>query len=256
VHNIDAKIAIPACKAAVQAAPDDPRIAYQLGRAYFAAKAYESARTEYEKADAANYALATNNLANIYSEGLGVTGDPPRALALFRKAASAGLGIAMYNLGLVYWSGSDGVAKDFKEARDWYLKGANAGNVSSMAAYAGMVYYAQGGPKDLSEARQWFTKAAEGGDAYAMNELGVMWWFGQGGPRDREAARRWLRKAADGGAEKAIAFFARENGRHSSQRGSRSSGDGNSGGYQSQRQGLSNRGIPCFVPSEKMLGGC
>jgi hypothetical protein len=34
-------------------------------------------------------------------------------------------------------------------------------------------------------------------------------------------------------------------------------GDGGSGGYSAApRQGLSNRGIPCFMPSEKVLGGC
>jgi hypothetical protein len=48
--QIDPKIAIPACEAAAAAAPNDPRIAFQLARAYEAAKAYEPARVQYAKA--------------------------------------------------------------------------------------------------------------------------------------------------------------------------------------------------------------
>ena len=47
--KIDPKIAIPARDAAAKAAPNDPRIAFQLARAYFAAKAYEVARVQYAK---------------------------------------------------------------------------------------------------------------------------------------------------------------------------------------------------------------
>jgi thioredoxin-like negative regulator of GroEL len=44
LEKIDPKIAIPACDAAAKAAPNDPRVAFLLGRAYLAAKDYESAR--------------------------------------------------------------------------------------------------------------------------------------------------------------------------------------------------------------------
>ena len=70
--KIDPKIAIPACGAAAKAAPNDPRTAFQLGRAHFAAKDYESARAQYTKADEMGYAVATNNLAVMYLDGLGV----------------------------------------------------------------------------------------------------------------------------------------------------------------------------------------
>src|SRR4051812_13922469 len=49
-NKMDAKIAISACEAAAKVAPDDPRIAYQLGRSYLTVKAYESARAQFEKA--------------------------------------------------------------------------------------------------------------------------------------------------------------------------------------------------------------
>jgi len=51
LDKVDPKIAVPACEAALKAAPNNPRIMYQLGRAYNAGKAYDSARTQYAKAD-------------------------------------------------------------------------------------------------------------------------------------------------------------------------------------------------------------
>lgn len=88
IDKIDPKIAVPACEGAATVLPRDTRIAYQLGRAYFAAKAYESARMQYDRASKEGYALATNNLANIYMEGLGVPVDRVRALSLLENAAN------------------------------------------------------------------------------------------------------------------------------------------------------------------------
>ncbi len=96
--KIDPKVAIPACEAARKAAPDDPRIAYQLGRAYHATKAYELARVHYEAAVDAGYLMAINNLAAYYTGGLGVPVDVPRGIAMFEKAANGGLPLAMRNL--------------------------------------------------------------------------------------------------------------------------------------------------------------
>jgi hypothetical protein len=48
--KIDLKIAIPACEAAAKVAPNDPRVASQLGRAFLAAKAYDSSRAYFKLA--------------------------------------------------------------------------------------------------------------------------------------------------------------------------------------------------------------
>jgi hypothetical protein len=41
VSALKASLAVPACEAALKFAPDEPRIIYQLGRAYGVAKEYE-----------------------------------------------------------------------------------------------------------------------------------------------------------------------------------------------------------------------
>lgn len=193
--KVDPKIAIPACEAAAREAPDDPRILFQLGRAYGAAKAYESARESYAKADAAGYALATNNLAVLYSDGLGVPADHARAQRLLEKAANAGLSIAMYSLGANYRDGF-GVAKDFQLARQWFLRAAEAGHVAAMDSYALLLFRGEGGPKDIVAARHWFQKAAAAGNVLAMNTLDHN---ATGVARDYAEARRWYEKAAAAG---------------------------------------------------------
>jgi hypothetical protein len=61
--SIDPKIAIPACQEAASAAPENPRILFQLGRAYAAAKANESARAYVQKASDLGYPPAQASLA-------------------------------------------------------------------------------------------------------------------------------------------------------------------------------------------------
>lgn len=57
----------------------------------------------------------------------------------------------------------------------------------------------QGVPKDLTQARIWYQRAANGGNVLAMHRLGVMTARGEGGPADTEAAIGWFEKAANHG---------------------------------------------------------
>lgn len=196
--KIDPKVAIPACEAARKAAPDDPRIAYQLGRAYHASKAYESARPHYEKAVEGGYLHAVNNLAAYYTNGLGVPADVPRGIAMFEKAANAGLPLAMRNLGERYRNGKV-VPKDLTVAREWLRKGAEAGDIVSMTTFGIMLEKGEGGAEDLRGARSWFQKAADAGNRQAMFHLGRLLANGDGGARDLKEARNWYLKAANAG---------------------------------------------------------
>jgi TPR repeat protein len=67
--KVDPKVAVPACEAAARLAPDNPRIAYQLGRAYMAEKSFGLAFAAFTRADQRGYALATFNLAVMYKGG-------------------------------------------------------------------------------------------------------------------------------------------------------------------------------------------
>ena len=71
LEKIDPKIAIPACDAAAKAAPNDPRVAFQLGRAYLAAKDYESARAHLKFAADQGDAGGQNSFGNMYRDGRG-----------------------------------------------------------------------------------------------------------------------------------------------------------------------------------------
>jgi len=203
IDKVDPSIAIPACEAAVRVNPDNPRMLYQLGRTYAAAKAYESARAQYEKADALGYGLATNNLASLYIEGLGMPKNLSLGISLYEKAANAGTPIAMNNLGMIYLNGS-GVPKDLHTARRWFQKAAEAGHVVAMFNFAWIMWEGKGGPKDLFEARRWYQKAAELGEAAAMTNLGAMIAKGEGGPRNEAEAVQWYQRAAALGDKTAI----------------------------------------------------
>lgn len=227
--KVDPKIAIPACEAALKVSPNDPRIFFQLARAYSAGKAYESARAQYLKADEIGYPLAANNLAEIYGDGLGVPVDQGRALAFLVKAAEAGMGMAMRNLGARYRDGF-GVPKDYNIARNWFKKAIEYGSIDALQDYGHMLRLGQGGTIDLITARRVFQKAADLGDADSMYDFGVMLWHGRGGPSDGSLAMKWIEKAARLNNSGAIEYLGKRRTSNNARRESGSPG----GGYQSQ----------------------
>jgi uncharacterized membrane protein required for colicin V production len=90
-EKVDPKIAIPACDAAAKAAPNDPRVAFQLGRAYLAAKDYESARAHLKFAADRGDAGGQNGLGFLYATGRGgLAKDDREAARLYKLAAGQG----------------------------------------------------------------------------------------------------------------------------------------------------------------------
>lgn len=57
----------------------------------------------------------------------------------------------------------------------------------------------QGVEQDLSQARIWFRRAANGGNVLAMHRIGVLTARGDGGPADTQAAISWFERAANRG---------------------------------------------------------
>ena len=89
-EKIDPKIAIPACDAAAKAAPDDPRVAFQLGRAYLAAKEYESAHAHFKFAADQGDAGGQNGLGVLYQLGRGgLPMDDQEAARLYKYRMSS-----------------------------------------------------------------------------------------------------------------------------------------------------------------------
>jgi TPR repeat protein len=89
--KLDWPVAIAACTAAAKAAPHNPRIMFQLGRAHDVAKADEIARAHFSKASDLGYAAAQVSLALFYAAGRGgLAKDDREALRLFQRGAAEG----------------------------------------------------------------------------------------------------------------------------------------------------------------------
>ena len=122
------------------------------------------------------------------------------AFELFKKLAENGNGRAMYFLGEFYFQPYGKTKKDYKKAKEWRIKGKEAGDV---LAALNVAYYL---PKDSDEANRIFfglyedvLKLAEDGDIFAQNELADMYLYGHGIEEDEEEGVKWLKKSAESG---------------------------------------------------------
>ena len=157
-RDIDIVAALPACRDALTAEPDNPRLQFELGRVELKA------------------------------------GDAARALALFRKAATAGHAGAMDRIGIAYERGV-GVAQDTVEATRWYRRSAEAGNSDAMRRLGIALMHGDGVKIDQTEALRWLRKSAEAGNVPGMTDVGLAYLNGSGVRKDPVEAVRWFRRA-------------------------------------------------------------
>jgi len=217
--RLDSQIAIAACEAAAAtAAPDNPRIIYQLGRAYAAAKADDSARAYFSKASDLGYAAAQASLGAFYASGRGgLARNDDEALRLFKLAAEQSDPLGNNNLGFFYQSGRGGLAKDDREAARLYRLAADQGQVFAEFSLGFFYEMGRGGlSKDDLKAVGYYKRAADQGNARAQNSLGFFYENGRGGlPKDDQEAARLYNLAADQGnaAGQAHLGFFYQNGR-------------------------------------------
>lgn len=97
--------AVDACRTAVQQYPNEPRYAFQLGRAYHAAKEFSTARRLYARAAGKGHLLAMANLGYMMLHDQGGTGDENKGIRLLKYAAAHGVADAQFALGFAYASG-------------------------------------------------------------------------------------------------------------------------------------------------------
>ena len=197
--ELDAASAIPACRAALAAEPDNPRLQFELGRAEMkAGGADEEVLGLFRKSAAAGNAGGMNGLGLAYERGIGAPRDMSEALSWYRRSAEAGNRAAMRRLGVVYRKG-EGVEKDLAQAANWFRKSADAGDVVAMTDIGLAYLNGWGVRRDQREAVNWFRKGADDGGPASMNHLALCYLHGQGVARDPAEAVRWFRKAADAG---------------------------------------------------------
>jgi uncharacterized protein len=103
---------------------------------------------------------------------------------------------ALVAVGDCYAEGKS-VARDYRQAADWYLKAAEKGDVAAEMHLAAL--YRDGAknfPRDMAQAANWYRKAAEQGDATAQGTLGTLYFMGQGVAQNYIEAYYWLDLAA------------------------------------------------------------
>jgi TPR repeat protein len=196
--KIDAKAAIPACEAALKAAPNDPRIMFQLGRAYAAGNNFDGAFKQYSAAHAKGNVNATVNLGAFYLTGRGVAEDEAESVRLMRIAADQGHQVGAYNLGGDYEAGRGGLAKDDVQALRLYRIAASQGFPAANNAVG--IYYESGRggvAKDDNQAVQYYKRAVDQGFAAGQFNLARFNESGRGGlAKDEVEALRLYRLAA------------------------------------------------------------
>ncbi len=146
----------------------------------------------------------------MYYEGNGVTKDFAQARYWFMKAVDNGDISSMRPIGLMYRDG-EGVPQDYVQARNWFQRGADKGNPFAMNSLAMLYDGGKGVAQDDAKAAYWFRKAADGGSASGAYNLALMYENGQGMPVDLVQAKYWFQKAADRGDKDAQAKLAKWN---------------------------------------------
>lgn len=217
---------------AEKATPEEIEEWYQIAKAHYERKEFESAVTYYHKAAAQGEARSQNNLGVCYDNGEGVPKDMSRAVYWFKKAAEQGNAIAQDNLAGIYQYGrgvdkdwamavslyekaakqdyavsqfklaicyqfGKGVKKNDKEAVKWYEKAAKQDYAPAMCGLGYCYYNGIGVRKNYEKALLWYEKGAKQGNAGSIRGLGDYYYDGYGTPRDYDKAAQYYRSAAD-----------------------------------------------------------
>ncbi|WP_413989786.1 trypsin-like peptidase domain-containing protein [Labrys okinawensis] len=123
LDKLDADKAVQACLTALGFHPDDPSIAFELGRAYqrkgTSPESREALRL-YKKSANLGFAPAFDNIGRMYRDGDGIPKDEVEAVSWFRKGADAQYFVALDDLGKMYAEGRGGLDKDDREAMRLY----------------------------------------------------------------------------------------------------------------------------------------
>ena len=97
-----------------------------------------------------------------------------------------------------------GVTQDYKQAVDWYLRGAEQENPEAQYSLGTLYHYGSGVNQDYQAALLWYRKSAQQGNDKAQYLLGVMYQNGYGVNVDDQQALGWYQKAAKQGNADAI----------------------------------------------------
>jgi uncharacterized protein len=141
-------------------------------------------------------------LGVLTDHGTGTARNTTAAAELYRRAAAMGHRSAQACWGRALMAGL-GVDRNPVEGESWLRRAALVGDPEAAALLGDL--YATGGalPPNFAEAEIWFRRAAEAGHPVAARSLGLIYLNGAGAPPDPKEAGLWLRVAADAGDSRA-----------------------------------------------------
>jgi TPR repeat protein len=155
-----------------------------------------------ERALALGHGGAGNLLSVIYSNGMGVAADVPRAKAYLQQGVALGDPSARLNLALRQFNGRPPFARDTSAACAHFdaLWAANYSR-AIVGHYLGLgrLHGLCGGAPDPKAAAELFQVAAEEGNPEAARDLGRLLEDGSVGEPDPVAAHAWFERAASAG---------------------------------------------------------
>lgn len=146
-----------------------------------------AARKWFELSAAAGDGAGQRSLGFLYANGLGVRRSEEKAVALFRAAAEAGDGFAMFNLAATNMA-KDGKYLSYAETVDLLERAEGAGIVEATAKLGDLL---AAGDRD-EEALACYVRAASQGHVGAMNAAACWHRDGTAGPRDLVQSARWF----------------------------------------------------------------
>ena len=111
------------------------------------------------------------------------------------KRANNGDVEAQYELGIMYFTGSEKTPQNYVKAAEWLQKAADRDHAYAQF-YLGILYNRGDGlPKNFFKAAEWIGKASESGLVEAQYSLGLLYRDGQGVPQDNVNAYKWVNLA-------------------------------------------------------------
>lgn len=151
------------------------------------------------KLDAESNAEAQGLLGQMYLDGVGVECDTNKGISYLERSANNGNTDSIFNLGLFYEKGMNGVPEDIDKAIYWFDKGADAGDVQCMINLGSILQ-----DKDPKKAFDLLTKAAEEEEPNALCNLGTLYKRGLGCEKDPEKSLSCYERSANAGCVAAM----------------------------------------------------
>jgi uncharacterized protein len=175
--------------------PGDSSVAEIFDRAQlaYATEDFETAYVHARNAASGGHAQAAT-LAGLLHENRQIDeASDAQAVRWYRRAADQTEPVALYRLGRMAQAARAGLLPT--EARGYFQRAAQAGNIDAMLAYA-LILKASPVPQDAPFALEWAERAASQGHAEAMFQLAQMYDVWERGPGNPQAARDWYVRAA------------------------------------------------------------